>query len=352
MLGRLAIAIGEVGGQHLGAAGLRGEDGHARRGHRRQLHQHRPPGAGAHRDRGHRRHRDRRVRGPHLPHARGRQDRGAAAGPGARHRGPLDGLHARRRPRLHGDREEPRAGAPLHDQAQHGRHRLGRHRRARAGRHRPRGRHAGHGGQGAAVQALRRRRRLPDLPGHQGPRRDRRDRHAPGARPSAASTSRTSRHPGAFDIEERLVDADGHPGVPRRPARHRDRDARRARERAEDRRQGHGRPQGRRRRCRRRRCRRVEDPHERRRRSTSIGCDRQGAVHTGREGLNKSKQWFAENTNPDKLSGSIAEVMPGADVFIGLSGPGPDHPRRRASAWRRTRSCSPWPTPTPRSAPS
>jgi malate dehydrogenase (oxaloacetate-decarboxylating) len=52
-----------------------------------------------------------------------------------------------------------------------------------------------------------------------------------------------------------------------------------------------------------------------------IGCDRQGAVHTGREGLNSSKQWFAENTNPDGLSGSIAEVMPGADVFIGLSGP-------------------------------
>jgi len=52
-----------------------------------------------------------------------------------------------------------------------------------------------------------------------------------------------------------------------------------------------------------------------------VGCDRQGAVHTGREGLNKSKQWFAENTNPDGLTGSIAQVMPGADVFIGLSGP-------------------------------
>jgi malate dehydrogenase (oxaloacetate-decarboxylating) len=52
-----------------------------------------------------------------------------------------------------------------------------------------------------------------------------------------------------------------------------------------------------------------------------VGCDRQGAVHTGREGLNKSKQWFAENTNPEGLSGSIAQVMPGADVFIGLSGP-------------------------------
>ncbi len=52
-----------------------------------------------------------------------------------------------------------------------------------------------------------------------------------------------------------------------------------------------------------------------------IGCDRQGAVWDGRGGLNSSKQWFAENTNPDGLKGSISEVMPGADVFIGLSGP-------------------------------
>ncbi|MHB1139343.1 MAG: malic enzyme-like NAD(P)-binding protein, partial [Microthrixaceae bacterium] len=52
-----------------------------------------------------------------------------------------------------------------------------------------------------------------------------------------------------------------------------------------------------------------------------VGCDRQGAVHTGRDGLNKSKQWFAENTNPESLAGSISQVMPGADVFIGLSGP-------------------------------
>jgi len=37
--------------------------------------------------------------------------------------------------------------------------------------------------------------------------------------------------------------------------------------------------------------------------------------------LNSSKQWFAENTNPDDLQGSLSEVMPGADVFIGLSGP-------------------------------
>jgi malate dehydrogenase (oxaloacetate-decarboxylating) len=52
-----------------------------------------------------------------------------------------------------------------------------------------------------------------------------------------------------------------------------------------------------------------------------IGCDRGGAVWDGRDGLNSSKQWFAENTNPEGLRGSIADVMPGADVFIGLSGP-------------------------------
>ncbi len=52
-----------------------------------------------------------------------------------------------------------------------------------------------------------------------------------------------------------------------------------------------------------------------------IGCDRQGAVHTGRSDLNASKRWFAENTNPEKLTGLLTEVMPGADVFIGLSGP-------------------------------
>jgi malate dehydrogenase (oxaloacetate-decarboxylating) len=44
-------------------------------------------------------------------------------------------------------------------------------------------------------------------------------------------------------------------------------------------------------------------------------------VHTGRQGLNGSKQWFAENTNPEGRTGSLSEVMPGADVFIGLSGP-------------------------------
>ena len=52
-----------------------------------------------------------------------------------------------------------------------------------------------------------------------------------------------------------------------------------------------------------------------------VGVDRQGAVYDGRSGLNSSKQWFAENTNPDGLQGTISQVIAGADVFIGLSGP-------------------------------
>ncbi len=53
-----------------------------------------------------------------------------------------------------------------------------------------------------------------------------------------------------------------------------------------------------------------------------IGVDRQGAIWDGRGELNSAKQWFAENTNPDKRHGSLGEVMPGSDVFVGVSGPG------------------------------
>jgi malate dehydrogenase (oxaloacetate-decarboxylating) len=53
-----------------------------------------------------------------------------------------------------------------------------------------------------------------------------------------------------------------------------------------------------------------------------IGVDRKGAVWEGREDLNASKQWFAENTNPDRRTGALAEVIGGADVFVGVSGPG------------------------------
>jgi malate dehydrogenase (oxaloacetate-decarboxylating) len=53
-----------------------------------------------------------------------------------------------------------------------------------------------------------------------------------------------------------------------------------------------------------------------------IGCDRRGAVHTGRDDLDDSKRSFAERTNPDREHGSSDAVLRGADVYLGLSQPG------------------------------
>ena len=53
-----------------------------------------------------------------------------------------------------------------------------------------------------------------------------------------------------------------------------------------------------------------------------VGVDRSGAVYSGRDNLNSAKAWFAEHTNPERKMGTLAEVLVGTDVFIGLSGPG------------------------------
>ena len=53
-----------------------------------------------------------------------------------------------------------------------------------------------------------------------------------------------------------------------------------------------------------------------------VGIDRQGAVYSGRDDLNFAKEWFADNTNPDRKMGTVHDVLHGADVFIGLSAPG------------------------------
>jgi malate dehydrogenase (oxaloacetate-decarboxylating) len=53
-----------------------------------------------------------------------------------------------------------------------------------------------------------------------------------------------------------------------------------------------------------------------------IGCDRHGALYRGREDLGPWKTAFAERTNPEGFAGSADEALAGADVFIGLSGPG------------------------------
>ena len=52
-----------------------------------------------------------------------------------------------------------------------------------------------------------------------------------------------------------------------------------------------------------------------------VGCDRNGALNTSRDDLNDPKRWFAENTNPEGFSGSLADALAGADVFIGVSAP-------------------------------
>ena len=51
-------------------------------------------------------------------------------------------------------------------------------------------------------------------------------------------------------------------------------------------------------------------------------CDRQGAIYAGRGGLNWIKEEMAEVTNLCRQSGSLADVLVGADVFIGVSRPG------------------------------
>ena len=53
-----------------------------------------------------------------------------------------------------------------------------------------------------------------------------------------------------------------------------------------------------------------------------IMCDRQGAIYEGREGLNESKREMAAISNREKVSGTLEQVIRGADVFIGVSAPG------------------------------
>lgn len=53
-----------------------------------------------------------------------------------------------------------------------------------------------------------------------------------------------------------------------------------------------------------------------------ILCDTKGAIYEGREGLNPFKQEMAKVSNREMKKGSLADVIKGADVFIGVSAPG------------------------------
>ena len=51
-------------------------------------------------------------------------------------------------------------------------------------------------------------------------------------------------------------------------------------------------------------------------------CDRKGAIYAGRSGLNWIKEEMAQVTNLEKKAGTLADMLVGADVFIGVSAPG------------------------------
>ena len=58
------------------------------------------------------------------------------------------------------------------------------------------------------------------------------------------------------------------------------------------------------------------DPHH------VILCDRHGAIYEGRDDLNPQKEEMAKITNSGHKKGTLAEMLVGADVFIGVSAPG------------------------------
>ena len=51
-------------------------------------------------------------------------------------------------------------------------------------------------------------------------------------------------------------------------------------------------------------------------------CDRAGILRKGMDGLNWMQEKMMDVTNPDHLTGSLADAMKGADIFIGVSAPG------------------------------
>ena len=51
-------------------------------------------------------------------------------------------------------------------------------------------------------------------------------------------------------------------------------------------------------------------------------CDRKGIICEGAEGLTEAKKEIASFTNKNHRKGSLADAMKGADIFIGVSGPG------------------------------
>ncbi len=86
-----------------------------------------------------------------------------------------------------------------------------------------------------------------------------------------------------------------------------------------------------------------------------VGCDSRGALHAGREdfldgSMHAVKRELCASTNLERRSGRVAEVLDGADLFIGLSG-ARVLPGAALAAMNVDQSCSRWPIPTRRSRP-
>ncbi len=174
------------------------------------------------------------ARLPRVPDAgQGGDRRDQAARQPAR---PRARVLARRRRCVRGDRRRPGERVPLHVARQPRGRDHQRHGGPRPGRHRPARRQAGDGRQGRAVQEVRRHRRVR----HRGQREEPRQADRPDRRARADLRRHQPRgHQGARLLLRRagaaLADAD--PGLPRRPARHRDRRRRGRAERAQGERQ-------------------------------------------------------------------------------------------------------------------
>ena len=54
-----------------------------------------------------------------------------------------------------------------------------------------------------------------------------------------------------------------------------------------------------------------------------VGVDRLGAIYQGREGGDAGKtKWYVENTNVDRVKGTLEEVLEGVDLFLGVASAG------------------------------
>ena len=218
---------------------------------------------------------------------------------------------------IHDDSER---GLGAHDQGEHGRGDLRRDGRARARRHRPRGGDAGDGGQGAAVQGVRRRRRISALPGHHGRRRDRRHRHAALAPDVRRHQPGGHRRAALFRDRASVARGARHPGVPRRPARNRDRRSRGAAQRPARGRQARG-----------GRADRRDGAGAAGMACTNIilaegatnviVCDIEGALYSGRPGLDPERAALAERTNRGREQGMAERAARGRRCLHRTVGP-------------------------------